>query len=297
MLATWLVELNYGTRVRRCTEVAAGAETNNFVMGSASRKFLSFDSTQVAARLRTWFGVAGKDIRDAELELAGMILPNLFGYHIVQLGNHVSEEFFATTRISHALLIANDTSQEHHPGIVGRYDALPLAGDSIDVLVVPHILEFAVEPHAVLREAERVLIGEGHIVIVGFNPWSLCGLWRKLARWRGGPPWSGHFLPASRIKDWLRLVGFEIEFLKKVSFRPPLRRGTISAKLGFVEQLGSHCWPFFGNVYVVVARKHIAAITPLKSSWQTRRQMIAGGVAEPTARARANLQNRQNRVQ
>ncbi len=267
----------------------------NFEMGSASRKFLSTNSTQVAAWLRTWFAATGKNIRDAELELAAAILPNLFGYHIVQLGNHVSGDFFATTRISHALLVANETGRELLSDIVGRCDALPLAANSIDVLVVPHILEFAVEPHAVLREAERVLIGEGHIVIAGFNPWSLCGFWRLLAGWRGKPPWSGQFLSVSRIKDWLKLLGFEIEFLKKTSFRPPLRRDTISRKLGFVEQLGSYCWPFFGNVYIVVARKHVAAVTPLKSSWQTRRRVIAGGVAEPTTRARERSPIRRNR--
>ncbi len=242
-----------------------------------------------ATQLRTWFHVAaGKDIRDAELALAAAILPNLFGYHIVQLGNLVSDDFIATTRISHTLLLANSTSAERRADIVGRCDALPIATESIDVLVVPHVLEFALEPHAVLREAERVLIGEGTIVIAGFNPWSLCGVWRLLVGWRHRPPWCGQFLSASRVIDWLKLLGFEIEFLQKASYRPPLRRESISRKLIILERIGSFCWPFFGNVYIVVAKKHVAAVTPLKASWQTQRRVVAGGVAETATRAYEN---------
>jgi len=262
-----------------------------------SQKFLSIDSKDIAARLRSWFNApAGKDIRDAELVLIAAILPNLFGYHIVQLGSDVADSFIETTRIAHAIRIGNGPGGERRSDIVGRCDALPLAANSIDVMVVPHLLEFSSEPHAVLREAERVLIGEGYIVITGFNPWSLCGLWRLLGAWRGRPPWCGQFLSASRIKDWLKLLGFEIEFLKKTSFRPPFNRKSISSRLKFMELIGAICWPFFGNVYVVVAKKHVAAVTPLRASWQTRRRILAGGVAEPTTRARENATSRQDRA-
>lgn len=255
----------------------------------SDQKFRSVYTADLAARLHTWFNVdSGTDIRDAELEMVAAILPNLFGYHIVQLGRQVSENFLITTRISHAVLVGSSTEVEERGSVVGRCDALPLQSNAIDVLVAPHILEFATEPHAVLREAERVLIGEGFIVLIGFNPWSLCGLWRILAGWRGRPPWNGQFLSASRITDWLKLLGFEIEFLKKISFRPPLGRESITLRLKFMELLGNACWPFFGNVYVVVAKKRVAAVTPLKASWQTRRRVVAGGVAEPTARANKN---------
>jgi SAM-dependent methyltransferase len=263
-----------------------------------SPKFPSVDDKEIAALLRRWFNApAGKDIRAAELALTSAILPNLFGYHIVQLGSDVADSFITTTRISHAVLIGNDVGGEQRTDIVGRCDALPLAANSIDVMVVPHLLEFASEPHAVLREAERVLIGEGYIVIAGFNPWSLCGLWRILAGWRGRPPWCGQFLSVSRIKDWLKLLGFEIEFLKKTSFRPPFNRESINSRLKFMELMGAFCWPLFGNVYVVVAKKHVAAVTPLKASWQTRRRIMAGGVAEPTTRAPEITPSRRNRTQ
>ena len=248
------------------------------------RKFKPEQSAQLFAGLQDWFKRAGgASIRDAELEVAASILPNLFGYHIVQLGNYVAHDFIASTRISHSMILDSDAG-EGQVSVVSSFAALPLATNSIDVLVAPHVLDFADQPHAVLREAERILIGEGHIMILGFNPWSWCGLWRIAAGWRGRAPWCGHFLSAARIKDWLKLLGFEIEVSKKTSFRFPVRREKAGKKRSVFDQLGAHWWPFFGNVYIVVAKKRDAAVTPLKSSWRTRRKMIATGVAEPTAR-------------
>lgn len=251
-------------------------------------KFPQTQRDQLLDLLSDWFHSAtGKFVKDAESELVDSVLPNLFGYHIVQLGTHVDTAFVGSSRISHAVIVGEQSGPVDDTSVVvGEWDALPLAADAVDVLVAPHVLEFAAQPHAVLREAQRVLIGEGYIVVTGFNPWSLCGCWRLLAGWRGRPPWCGRFVSASRLKDWLKLLGFEVEFARKVSFRPPLRRAGITRRLHFLELLGKVVWPVFGNVYVIVARKHVAAAIPLKASWKTRRRMIAAGVAEPTARVR-----------
>lgn len=249
------------------------------------QKFPVLDTRRISTLLRPWFDHdAGADIRAAELDSVAKVMPNLFGYHIVQLGCQVSDQFMATTRIGHTLTINDDRADGQNISLVGRCDALPIQANCIDVIVAPHVLEFADEPHAVLREAERVLIGEGHIVITGFNPWSICGIWRLLAGWRRRAPWTGRFLSVARIKDWLKLLGFELEYMHKTSFRPPFRGKRVMAKLRFMELLGNAYWPFFGNVYVIVAKKHVAAVTPLKASWQTRRRIIAGGVANPTTR-------------
>ncbi|MFT4582269.1 MAG: SAM-dependent methyltransferase [Gammaproteobacteria bacterium] len=253
---------------------------------NSSRKFPLISPRELADRLRSWFSDGpGVSIRDAELDIVATILPNLFGYHLVQLGSQVSGKFIETTRIAHVVALDAQAVEGQAVALVANCEALPLAAASIDVLLAPHILEFSPQPHAVLREAERVLIGEGYIVITGFNPWSFCGAWRLLGRWRGAPPWNGQFLSAARLKDWLELLGFEIEFLKKTSFRPPIARRSIIGKLTFLEVVGRACWPWFGNVYVVVAKKRVAAVTPLKLSWQTRRQVIAKGVAEPSTRS------------
>ena len=86
-------------------------------------------------------------------------------------------------RITHKLRIANLGS----PDLYAKCHELPIATQSIDLVLLPHVLEFAEEPHAVLREVDRVMMPEGRLVIVGFNPWSLWGMRSALGlrrKWR-----------------------------------------------------------------------------------------------------------------
>ena len=177
-----------------------------------------------------------------------------------------------------------DEVSDNYSHVLSCSDSLPLATDSLDVVVLPHVLEFEKSPHQILRETERILIGEGHVVILGFNPWSLWGLWRMLLAWRDEPPWCGHFLSLSRLKDWLTLLDFEIEQIEHFYFRPPVRNKSIMKHLEFMEKLGRYAWSFLGGAYILVAKNRVIPLTPIKMSWQARRQMITSGIVEPSAR-------------
>ena len=161
--------------------------------------------------------------------------------------------------------------------------------ESVDVVVLPHLLEFEPDPHQVLRETERILIGEGHLVILGFNPWSLWGLWRTVLAWRGEPPWCGRFFGIARIKDWLALLGFDIIKARRFYFRPPLPSEGVMSKLELLERIGRTCWPYLGGAYIVVAKKRVATVTPVKTSWRAHRQIISSGIAEPSTRRINNV--------
>ena len=244
-----------------------------------------FGDESSIALLNEWFrSEPGSIVAAVEHRLLGHILPDLFGYHIVQLGCHHTDGLIASSRISHRILV--DLSNAAHADVQMQCqdDALPIAAGAIDVLVLPHVLEFAGDPRRVLREADRVLIGEGHIVILGFNPWSLHGLWSLLWRWQGHAPWSGNFISGARVKDWLQLLGFDIVHFSRASFRPPMRRAGFNHRLEFIENLGAFCWPGLGNVYLVVGKKRVEGITPLKVSWRQRRRLVSSGVVEPTTR-------------
>jgi len=237
-----------------------------------------------APSLRDWFAVEpGLAVASAEFDLAADALSNLFGYHILQLGNPYRTPLIACSRIQNQVVLATSPSCT---GISLRCvdDALPVQAGSVDVLVLPHVLEFARSPHAVLREAERVLIPEGHLALLGFNPWSCYGLWRRAAGWRGQLPWRGRFVGMTRLRDWLTLLGFEIERCEKISFRPPLARASLHARLEIVERLGQHFWPVLGNVYFVLARKRVVAVRPIRARWAKQRRLPAAGVIEPTTR-------------
>ena len=209
------------------------------------------------------------------------ILSNLFGYHLLQVGQLGDADLLAGSRITHRVVVGVEADSEARIGLYARADALPLASDSTDVVVLPHTLEFEADPHQVLRETERVLIPEGHVVILGFNPWSLWGLWRLFLRRGAYPPWCGNFRSLTRIKDWLALLGFDTIEEHGYFFRPPLQNVRVMQKLSFMENLGARWWPGLAGCYVLLARKRVATLTPIKPSWR-RSRLVNAGVVEPT---------------
>ncbi len=245
------------------------------------------DNTMKSQTLRQWFcEPLGRYLMDLEQVRLARILADLFGYHILQLSCMSGQDLLASSRISHKIILQfeEELAQEQLSSVICSGDDLALAPDSLDVVVMPHVLEFASNPHKLLREVERVLIGEGHLIILGINPWSLWGLWRLFLAWREIPPWNGHFYSLARIKDWLSLLDLEILRTERFFFRPPLRKTRIMQKLRFLENLGKYCWPYFGGAYIIVAKKRVIPLTPTKMRWSARRRMIASGVAEPSAR-------------
>ena len=172
-------------------------------------------------RLKSWFSLAlGAHLLEGEYFSLGKILPELFGFHILQIGALCEREFLEDSCISHKVLIQlQEELLSPAAALQCLADNLPIMSDSIDVVVLPHSLEFLDSPHRLLREIERILIGEGHLIIIGFNPWSLCGLWRLFLAWRDEPPWNGHFYGMARIKDWLSLLDFELIKTDKFFYR------------------------------------------------------------------------------
>lgn len=165
----------------------------------------------------------------------------------------------------------------------GLPEQLPFDGRSVDIMLLPHTLEFADDPHQVLREVSRVLTPEGYVVILGFNPFSLWGLWRLLRRRRGNAPWNGHFMQLARVKDWLNLLDFEIDRGKIFYYRPPLASETTMDRLHFLDPAGDRWWPMAGAVYLLVAKKRVVGMTPLRPEWRTTKA-FGRAVARPALR-------------
>ncbi|MEQ8232722.1 MAG: methyltransferase domain-containing protein [Gammaproteobacteria bacterium] len=226
----------------------------------------------------------GAFVAATESHLLGNVLPDLFGFHIVQLGCHHVDDLLRSSRISHKVRVELGGHPDEPVQLRCAEDALPLAASTVDVLVLPHVLEFADDPRRVLREAQRVLIGEGHLVVLGFSPWSWYGFSSLFLRWHGHAPWNGHFISTTRLKDWLQLLGFDIVALEHAGFRPPLRNGRLNRTTAFLERVGARLWPALGNFYVLVGKKRVEGVTPLRVSWKQRRRLLAGGVVEPSTR-------------
>lgn len=216
------------------------------------------------------------------------LLANMFGYHLVQVGLPGNGCLTGNSRIPHCLLLGKD-EMKPDPGqeaaiMRAEAEALPVATDSVDVVLLPHTLEYSREPHQVLREVDRILIPEGHVVIIGFNPFSMWVLW-KLWPWRRRRvPWCGRFFSAQRVRDWLSLLGFDVDHSRCFFFRPPLQGSGLMSRLLFVERLGRLLWPVFGGVWIVVGRKRVTTLTPVRPRWRPRRSLIPTGVVEPHGR-------------
>lgn len=239
----------------------------------------------VRSDLEDWFDSdLGRSMLASVLLRLGALLPTLFGYHILQLGLFRDKPLMAASRISHQVVFSIDPGlyPRSDNGVLCEASALPIAPDSVDVVLLPFVLEFEQEPHDVLREIERVLIGEGHVVIIGFNPLGCWGLWRLLLWWRDTVPWSGRFLRIGRLRDWLKLLGFEVTHISRAFFRPPLRSARLLRNLGLLELLGRKLFPMIGGCYVIVARKRLQRLIPIRTQWRARRRLIATGVIEPT---------------
>ena len=132
-------------------------------------------------------------------------------------------------------------------------------------MVLPHTLELARDPHLTLAEVERVLMPEGRVVILGFNPASLWGLRQRLGRLRqrlGGRaplflPRPGDFIGYLRLRDWLRLLSFEVEGGRFGGYRPPLQSAAWLERLAWMDATGDRWWPVLGGVYMLVAVKRV----------------------------------------
>jgi SAM-dependent methyltransferase len=167
----------------------------------------------------------------------------------------------------------NNADTNAIPVVVSHdFTELPFASQSLDLVVLPHLLEFAAEPHQVLREVERVLIPEGQLIISGFNPASLWGMRQAAGRLTGGAflPREGEFISVPRLKDWLKLLNMEVGRGHFGCYAPPCATQKWLHRFGFLEPAGTRWWPYFGAVYVVRAIKRVQGMRLIGPVWNKR---------------------------
>jgi SAM-dependent methyltransferase len=211
-------------------------------------------------------------------------MPGLFGYHLIVLGMPSEWTLFADSPIMHQWQLEAFQPPNQTVDLLADPAFLPLATECIDVVVLPHTLEFAVSPHAILREVDRVLIPDGYVIVLGFNPFSLWGIWRLLLTRRHQTPWDGRFLSVTRMRDWLALLGFETVAVRYHFYRPPLQQTSVLTKLLFLESFGTKWWAFGGGGYVLLAKKRVSTLTPIKPRWLTRPARLSTGVVNGASR-------------
>ena len=203
----------------------------------------------------------GKRLLNQEQRLFDAITGDIFGFNAVQLGL-LQMDTLKNSRIPNIIRVGNSAGD-----CFCESDYLPFAPDCIDLLCLPHVLEFSENPHQTLREAERVMVPEGYLIITGFNPISAWGI-KYAYNKEESYPWKGHFFTISRIKDWLALLGLEFVSGDMGVYELPINNEKWLNRCVFMEKFGSNWWPMLGGIYFIVARKRVVNMNLLKPGWQ-----------------------------
>lgn len=233
--------------------------------------------------MQDWLATApGQYLLAWERTQMAAAVADVFGFHALQLGLPELDALEAN-RMPHRWLATQTATQANfQPGLAGGrvalvtdFAALPFASGSLDLVVMPHALELAADPHGALREVARVLVPEGRVVIAGLNPVSLWGLrqrrahlYRRLGFGRLYLPDAGEFIGYLRLRDWLRLLNLEIEVGHFGCYRPALVSAPWLQRFAWMDSVGARWWPILGAVYFLVAVKRVHGMTLLNPAWK-----------------------------
>jgi SAM-dependent methyltransferase len=222
----------------------------------------------------------GQALLQLESRVVEEALDGLFGEQCLQLGLWGQQRtFLRFARTQRSCLIAEGPEEE--PSAIAELHKLPVESDSIDVVLLPHVLDYNDRPHAILREIDRVLRSNGYLVILGFKPGGLWGL-RRLVPGAGLPPGADHLISDRRLRDWLQLLDMRIQGSMRYFFRWPLPSKKVRGS-GKWEGRGQAWWPELAACYMLTAQKRVATLTPVRPLWR-RQPKVVTGLAEPSRR-------------
>lgn len=233
-----------------------------------------------------WRQPLGRALLDTQQQRLEPFLAKTFGYHFLQLGVSPYVSLTHLTQINHSMVWSPKWLKDAGESLlVSDASTLPLPDDSVDVVLLHHLLDFVDNPHLVLREAARITQHKGHLIIVGFNPLSTWGVCRYL-HWRKPVPWSARFIGLKRLNDWLTLLDYRIEDVETVMLRPPIKSSRWLKRTSWLES--SRGGGRFGASYIVWAKKQVGCATPIRRKWQ-QNQFIPGVVPSPSTKGLSRL--------
>lgn len=137
-----------------------------------------------------------------------------------------------------------------HQNIYAKLIELPFAKGSIDAVCLCNGLDFTHDPHQLLREIERVVRSDGHLILTGFNPFSLSGMIKYLPFYRSHPLHDARFFSHHRVKEWLHVLGFTV---KVQQFFGPAN--IFSQEKGMIKSQPMANFMPFNSFYFIVAQK------------------------------------------
>ncbi len=248
---------------------------------------------QTIADIAKWYDTPlGQSLLAAQQQVLNDELSCLFGYHLMQLSVLPYQRLSESSRINHCFSLSPAIVESSKASsnlcdvqALADMDTLPLPDESIDVTLLHHVLDFSNNPQQVLKEAARVTVPRGHIVIFAFNPLSVMGLVQLMAQFSSRPIWHRRALRLGRLKDWLEFLDFSCQNVHYLSHNYPLGTSRWLAKKSLGRMQFKNTIPF-GSTYCVVARKDKVGLTPIKPEWESSRFLDAAPIPKRSMTAR-----------
>ena len=222
----------------------------------------------------------GEQLLAAEKESLTVMLSQHFGKHALLIG--VSNQYQllkASTMPRQSLLSPLIHDERGLNYIEAELNELPLSSGSIDLVILPHTLEFIDNPRQLLAEACRVIKPEGLIVVCGFNPYSTWGVKKFFTKEENTAPWIGNFIQPGKIKKWLELADFAMESQRSALFSSLVAKPEWFKKFNFLETISNKWGSVLGGTYIIAARAKVVPLTPIKMKWKQQ----FSGLRLPTA--------------
>lgn len=219
-----------------------------------------------------WFETSlGRYLLEREQNHFDQAVGDVFGYNAMQIG-FPQYDFLRANRMP----LQFCAGTEEGAALRAAADFLPIETNSIDLVLLPHVLEFSANPHQILREVQRILMPEGHVIVCGFNPRSLWGVRGFFGSMEDKFPWRGNFISLPRLKDWLTLLDFEITKDQLCCYAPPFSQEKWLKRFNFMEAAGDRWWPFSGGIYFLTAVKRVHGMRVIKPEWKKVRAARKG---------------------
>ncbi len=235
--------------------------------------------------MRRWCGQPlGSALCEVEQDILTPVLAQVFGYHLVAIDPLCRLDALQESRIPHKIIqTCTSAGLAEKPSLLACNESLPWQTDSIDAFVLPHALELSTDPHQLLRELDRCLVAEGNLIMLGFNPYGLWGM-RRFLQQHGKAPWGLRFISLHRLRDWLSLLGYAIVNTQYYHPKLPWQTTATSSTRSVLTSLHRPAWPFLAGCYLLVARKRVTTLTPIKPRWRPQRSLLPGRAVEPSQR-------------
>lgn len=217
-------------------------------------------------------------------DICAEIMSETFGYYALETGvlsghhdllkySRIAAGFSLVSPSLKPFVNINSTTM-----LISQLEQLPIATDNVDLIVASHVLEMSSNPHQVLREIDRVLVPEGHCILIGFNPFVITRVKRLFNAVFGNKKHDFKMRSVTRVRDWFSLLGFEVMDVHYMGLRPGLKNRKLFDSLGWLEKWGEYAGPLLGNMYVLHVKKQVVAMRPYKKVWKAPAVLSGGKV-------------------